>query len=231
MEIRQWLSRVMMPYGASDFTAEIVMRGDCRAALDIGCGRNSHLSKFRPKIVTTGIDACADSVEDAKKANVHDRYIIADVLKDNVEGLRFSTEQETFDLVTLYGVIEHMPKRRGLDMLEKCEQLTSKYVLLETPNGFVEQGPECGNKFQRHLSGWFPPDFEGLGYKVYGTTGTKYFRGYMARAKFKVFGSEIPCLVCDVLAAWLLRIRNHPQHAFNLVAIKDVRGVPARGHL
>ena len=36
------------------------------------------------------------------------------------------------------------------------------------------------------------------------------------------------CLLCDELLKLLLRINRKPKHAFNLVAIKDVRGVPAR---
>jgi hypothetical protein len=92
------------------------------------------------------------------------------------------------------------------------------------PHGFVEQGPEFGNEFQRHLSAWFIHDFEGLGYKVYGTTGTRYLRGYMAGPKYSFPG----CIILDELLTLLLRINTHPRHAFNLVAIKDVRGVSAR---
>jgi hypothetical protein len=184
--------------------------------------------QIQKKIITVGVDACPQAVEEAKKADVHDHYIVANVLNEDVENILSAVNQEKFDIVTLYGVIEHFQKRKGLEMLEKCEQLSSKYIVLETPNGFVEQGPEFGNEFQRHLSGWYQSDLEGLGYKVYGATGSKYFRGYMARAKFRILGSDLPCLVCDVIATLLLRIRRHPRHAFNLIAIKDVRGVPAR---
>jgi hypothetical protein len=36
------------------------------------------------------------------------------------------------------------------------------------------------------------------------------------------------CLLLDEALTLLLRINRKPKHAFNLVAIKDVRGVPAR---
>ncbi len=109
-------------------------------------------------------------------------------------------------------------------MLDTVEQVTSKFVIVETPNGFVEQGPEFGNDHQRHLSGWFPHDFEGLGYKVYGTTGTKFFHGYEAGPRWNVRGVG----TLDTAAAWLLRVDRHPRHVFNLLAIKDVRGGAAR---
>ena len=58
---------------------------------------------------------------------------------------------------------------------------------------------------------------------MHGTTGTRHLRGYMA-ARIQFPG----CLLCDELLTLLLRINRKPKHAFNLVAIKDVRGVPAR---
>jgi hypothetical protein len=80
---------------------------------------------------------------------------------------------------------------------------------------------------QRHRSGWFPQDLEGLGYQVHGTTGTKYLRGYTAGPKYDIKGT----ISVDYAISWFLRVNDHPSHAFNLVAIKDVRGVPARLHL
>ena len=88
----------------------------------------------------------------------------------------------------------------------------------------MPQGPEFGNEFQRHHSGWFIQEFEGRGYTVHGTTGTRHLRGYMAGPKYNFPG----CLLCDELLTLLLRINRKPKHAFNLVAIKDVRGIPAR---
>ncbi|MSP96930.1 MAG: class I SAM-dependent methyltransferase [Betaproteobacteria bacterium] len=209
---------------ARDYTEQIINNEpECLLALDIGCGSYSHLSGFRPRITTVGIDAFPAAIELAKANNVHDHYIVADVLRFNpIEIL--SRFERKFDLVTLYGVIEHFPKRAGYELLEKCEELTSKFILLETPNGFVEQGPEYENQFQRHLSGWFPHDFEGLGYKVFGTTGTKYLRGYAALPKYRIKGLG----ALDFALARLLRANRQAIHAFNLVAVKDMRGVPAR---
>lgn len=230
MSIRPWLFNVLTPKTAASHTADIVRKNDCVTALDIGCGSSSHLSKFRPKLQTAAIDVSETAIFESKRRNLHDFYIKADVLKDDISTVLKHFDGRKFDLITLYGVIEHFPKALGLQLLDKCEQLTSKYILLETPNGYVPQGPEFGNEFQRHLSGWFEHDFRGRGYDVYGTTGTSLFLGYGSAAKFRVFGSDIPCLMCDILATWLLRVDKWPKYSFNLVAIKDVRGVPARGN-
>jgi SAM-dependent methyltransferase len=219
------LRNVLRPRNVADYTRELVQTGECRLALDIGCGSYSHLSAFRPQIQTVGIDAHPAAIDKARASNVHDHYFVADVLKEDPETiLKRMARPAAFDVVSLYGVIEHLPKRLGFELLERCEKLTSKYLILETPHGFVEQGPEFGNEFQRHLSGWFIHDFEGLGYTVYGVTGTRYLRGYAAGPKYDFPG----CIFLDELLSLVLRINSHPRHAFNLVAIKDVRGVPAR---
>lgn len=209
---------------AQEYTAELIDAGGVRRALDIGCGSYSHLSAFRPRIKTVGVDAFDDAILDARRLDAHDEYVSCDILKCDLEGLLSRFGGAKFDLVTLYGVVEHLPKREGFRLLERCEQLTEKFVLLETPNGFQEQGPEFGNEHQRHLSGWFPHDFEGLGYKVWGTTGTRYLRGYAAGPKYNFKG----CLSLDIMLARLLRAHKNYRHAFNLMAVKDVRGVPAR---
>ena len=210
------LRQLLRPKSAADYTAQLVADGEIKTALDIGCGTSSHLSQFRPGVETTGLDAHADAIDLARERGVHDHYIQANILEDDID--------EQFDLVTLYGLIEHLPKSDGLRLLDRVEKLSCKYILLETPHGFVPQGPEFGNEFQRHHSGWFIQEFEGRGYTVHGTTGTRHLRGYMAGPRYNFPG----CLMCDELLTLLLRINRKPKHAFNLVAIKDVRGVPAR---
>jgi len=209
---------------AEEHTARLVRGSEIRTAVDIGCGTSSHLTRFRPRLVTVGVDAFEGAVEASRAAGAHDHYRVIDMLHDEVEPVLEPFGGELCDLVTLYGVVEHFTKAEGLKLLERCERLTSKYILVETPNGFVAQGPEYGNERQRHLSGWFAHDFEGLGYSVYGTTGTKLLRGYNADLKSTLRGA----MTLDVLLSYALRIERRPQHAFNLLAIKDVRGVPPR---
>jgi 2-polyprenyl-3-methyl-5-hydroxy-6-metoxy-1,4-benzoquinol methylase len=210
---------------ASDYTARLIATGEVRTALDVGCGGSSHLTAFRRSIRTVGLDGHEAQIEASRRVNAHDEYIHADLMARGAEDVLARWSGQQFDLVTLYGVVEHLPKRVGFDLLERCEALTSKYILIETPNGFCPQGPEFGNPMQRHLSGWFQHEFEGLGYDVYGTTGTKYLRGYVADKRYPWFKGSI---TIDYVLARVLVAHRWPRHAFNLIAIKDVRGVPAR---
>jgi SAM-dependent methyltransferase len=218
------LARVLRNPTAHRYTQKVVDEGGCAVALDIGCGSGSLLSVHRPRLRTIGVDVFEPVVAEAQTRGTHDEVLLADVMESDRETLLAPNGGRPVDLVTLYHVIEHIPKRRGYELLERCEELTRKFVVVATPNGFLPQGPEYGNESQRHLSGWFSHDFEGLGYDVFGSDGTKYLRGYagMPRLRFRGWTAT------DVFLAWLLNTRRHPKHAFSLVAIKDVRGVPAR---
>ena len=93
------LRKLLRPNSAADFTAKLLAKGEIKTALDIGCGTSSHLQPFRPSLETTGLDAFKNAIDTSKKHSVHDHYIHADILKDNINA--------QFDLITLYGLIEH----------------------------------------------------------------------------------------------------------------------------
>lgn len=206
------------------YIARLAGRPECKSAVDIGCGDRSFISRFRPRIKTVGLDAFEGAIERSKQLDLHDGYILANVIETPLERLLEMNGGERFDIVVLSDVIEHLPKAMGLDLLQKCEALTSKFIILQTPNGFVEQGPEFGNIYQRHLSGWFPHDFAGLGYTVAGCYGTKFFHGYGGHFKWHFPG----VMLADFFLGILLRLERHPERAFNLAAWKDVRGTPPR---
>lgn len=221
--MKRILKRIFALPNAQDHTERLISTGKVHRALDVGCGENSHLSKFRPNIWTAGIDACESAIAKSKARNLHDAYLVEDILHTEDSTLVTKLGGK-FDLVTLYGVIEHLPKRQGFALLEQCEAMTQRFVLLETPNGFVPQGAEFGNEHQRHHSGWFAHDFIGLGYDVFGTTGMKFFHGYAGEFRW-----NFPCIsVLDAALAYVLRANVNHNFAFNLLAIKDVKGVPAR---
>lgn len=217
------------PPSAADIVARILAESDCRVAVDLGCGVHSPLSQAGPELYKVGIDVDPVSVEQARSMGLHDAYIVADIQAWSADRLRAElmkcTGGRPVDLVVAFSVVEHLNKADGWRLLEKCESITSKFVVVETPNGYVPQGPEFGNPYQRHLSGWFPWDFEGLGYSVYGTAGTRLIRGYMGIPRLRIPGIV---LMDALIVSRLLMIPFRPKYAFNLLAVKDVRGVPAR---
>ncbi len=218
-KIKEWFSLE----NSSDLTARLAGANDIRTALDIGCGAQSPFTQLRPGVTTVGLDSDEASLQTSRERNAHDHYIRANILKDDVKAVvKTASGVERFDIVGLFGVIEHLTKQLGYTFLQRCEELTDKFIVLETPNGFVPQGAELGNEHNRHLSGWFIHDFVGLGYTVVGTTGTRYLRGQVAGIKYPYRGVGS----LDVVLARLLRANRNPRHAFNLFAYKDVRAVP-----
>lgn len=219
----QSLKRTLLP-DTLDFIGRLIRSEHCGTALDIGCGKSSHLSSFRPSLKTVGLDAFTGAIETSRRLKIHDDYILANVMEASAEDILFRNGGEKFDLVTMFDLIEHLPRKMGWELLEKCEKLTRKFILLQTPYGFLEQGPEDNNIYQCHLSGWFPHDFASMGYKVVGCAGTRLFHGYAGEFKWNFPGVKS----LDFAAGVLLNLEKNPQHALNMVAWKDVRPVPVR---
>jgi SAM-dependent methyltransferase len=205
------------------FVNELADRFGVKTVLDVGCGPRSPLRVLRPKLFTIGVDAFAPSLQEARQNRTHDQFLLADIAEGNLPVKLREIGYDSVDLVVLLDVIEHFTKRSALHILDICESLAAKYVLVKTPNGFIPQGPEFDNPGERHLSGWFPHDFEGLGYRVYGADGMKFMMGYLGGVRCRFAGAS---LINSTLAK-LLRISSHPQHAFGLIAIKSIIGHPA----
>ena len=208
----------------SRYARALVDRCDPEAlVVDLGCGDRSPVRSFIGGRALVGVDSQSFVLERARRSGTHDEFVQADLL-DALNAVEQTLAGREVQLVCLLHVIEHLPKRVGFEVLERAEALTSRFVLVDTPNRFLPQGPEYGNAHQRHLSGWFDHDFIGLGYDVHGTAGTRYLRGYAGEPRIPVRGGES----VDFVLARALWIERFPRHAYNLTAYKDVRGVPAR---
>jgi hypothetical protein len=139
----------------------LVRRHGLQTGLDIGCGETSVLSALRsPTFRSTGIDVSAAAVETSRRRNLHDEYVVGDV--------RELDSQSGWEVIVLSQVVEHFTRDEGFRLLARLEDLAPRLLYVATPNGFREQPAICGNTAQRHLSGWFPHDFEGRGYSVFG---------------------------------------------------------------
>jgi len=139
-----------------------VLRNELRTGLDVGCGGGSPLTSLRAfGFRATGLDTSQDSIEAARRQGFFDDYILGGFLEHSFES--------TYDVVVLSHVIEHFPRDAGIAALQKAESLARRVLYIETPNGFLEQEPKDGNPHQRHLSGWFPHDFESRGFTVFGS--------------------------------------------------------------
>jgi len=73
-------------------------------------------------------------------------------------------ELQSYDLILILDVIEHMDKEIGIKFIDDCKKKCSA-IMIATPKGFTAQGPYMGNQFEIHKSGWEKEDFEVLGFK------------------------------------------------------------------
>jgi SAM-dependent methyltransferase len=185
----------------------LVVKLDLKTGLDIGCSDNSPLSPLRKfGFHSTGLDVHPDGLEDARRQNLHDRYICSDV--------RQLSADMYFDVVVASHLIEHLPRDDGPALLAKMEQLATRLVYVETPLGFLEQPAHSGNPFQRHLSGWFPLDFEARGYSVFGL-GLGRLRGARGRPKLL---PEVMVRNTERVLQWF--VFRHPWHAHAIAGIR-----------
>ena len=98
----------------------------------------------------------------------------------------------TFDLVTMFDVIEHLEQAAGLALLQQV-LATARAVVVFTPRGFLRQDatthPEMTSPGARHRSGWEAEEFRALGLTV------EVLRGFHDRPR----GQARPW---DALLAW-----------------------------
>lgn len=187
--------------------------GDSDSLLDVGCGINSpvvHLSKRPPRLV--GVDGFQPSIDESRSKNRHDDYVCSDLL-----AIDEHFAENSFDCVMALDVIEHFPKEKGSELLDKMERLASKRVVVFTTNGFQPQDEHSGNVLQKHLSGWSVAEMHRRGYKVVGINGWKPLLGEFAlpRLKPKSFWTVISRLTQYM-------VRNRPALAYQILCTKDL---------
>jgi 2-polyprenyl-3-methyl-5-hydroxy-6-metoxy-1,4-benzoquinol methylase len=191
-----------------------IVDSSCASLLDVGCGFNSPVQHLchRPACMV-GIDGFLPAIDQSRAKRIHDEYhemSLRDI--DRVFG------PESFDCILASDVIEHFPEEDALDLISQMEKVARRKIIIFTPNGFLPQGEEYGNPFQRHLSGWTVKQMETMGYRVIGIEGIKSLRGEMARIRWH---PEHFWLMISLLSQAV--VRDHPAHAFRLLCFKEKR--------
>lgn len=184
---------------------------DCRSVLDIGCGPDSVMQYFGCERLV-GFEGYAPAVEEARKRGTHHQMVLGDV-----RNLGESFKPREFDAIVALDLIEHLPKEDGLKMLQSMEQISSKKVLLITPNGFLPQGNTEQGDLQQHLSGWDTDDMTNLGYRVEGLLGPKSLRGEYHRIKKhpRAFWAVISLL------AQMTATKGNPRNSAAILCVKS----------
>lgn len=137
--------------------------GEIVSILDVACGL-SLKSKFIPAQIRVGVDIY-EKYFDHIETDVP--YV---VLKYDVRKLNEIFVPKSFDLVIAIDIIEHIEKDEALEMIKQCEKIARKAVILETPNGQVEQNLDItghgGHEWQTHRCFWTEQELKDLGYQT-----------------------------------------------------------------
>ncbi len=115
-----------------------------------------------------GVEAFGPYLDESKKNKIHSEYS-----DKKIEKLDFP--ENSFDAVIMIEVLEHLPEKIGLEILQKSEKWAKNKVIVSTPNGYFPMDAVDGNIFQKHLSGWSNARLKTMGFKCYGVSGIKFF--------------------------------------------------------
>lgn len=134
--------------------------------LDIGCGVGNFLAHARNNgWVVKGIDFDSDAVEAGKKT-----FDLPDLQVSDLNEFIKHNQQERFDLVTLFDVLEHVDDPRSFIGSIKSVLNFGRYVAISVPNRDCARWLIPHDLPPRHLTRWSPKVLsgflQGLGFKV-----------------------------------------------------------------
>jgi SAM-dependent methyltransferase len=145
---------------------------DARSLLDVGCGGGvigALCRIYRDMDRQVGVDAYGPALELCDRHAFYDELVRHDLTSGPLP-----FDDDSFDVVTCIEVIEHLARLDGERLLDELERV-GRYVIVTTPNGFMEQDELEGNPLQRHRSAWSVRDFAGRGYSVQGIGSMRLF--------------------------------------------------------
>jgi len=182
--------------------------------LELGIGTNSYFHKQNRSYRIVGFDIFEPSLKNAKAKGTIDDYFVG-----NVNEIDKYFEENSFDLVCAFDLIEHLNKDDGIKLIHNMGKIAKKRVVIYTPNGFLYQPPSPENPFQEHLSGWAYHEMKNSGFKVWGINGYKKLRGIYARPKIRPYfiGNFI-----SNLSMILLKFINKEEKSFSILCSKDI---------
>lgn len=179
--------------------------------LDVGCGASSPLQAPCARIRrTVGVDAHVESIRRSGALGIHDEYVCMDILD-----IADHFGPNSFDVVAALDVVEHFEKPDGSRLLQACETVARRLVIVFTPNGFLPQPALENNPWQVHRSGWGVEDFEARGYDVLGMNGWKPLRGerWEPRVAPAALGHRLSAFTQPL-------VTYRPRWAFQLLAVR-----------
>jgi SAM-dependent methyltransferase len=135
--------------------------GLVESVLDVACGL-SLKSQYVTANIRVGVDIYRPYLE---KIETDVPYVAINANALDIETLFLP---DSFDLVIVLDVVEHLEKDDALRLLDMAEAIARRAVVVETPLGFIPQNLDIwghgGHEWQTHRSGWETADFLQRGY-------------------------------------------------------------------
>lgn len=162
--------------------------GRHRTALDVGCGVGNILAHLNVKR-KVGIDLHGARLDEARRF-VKDGK--GEVIKMDVRNIMERFDENAFDLVVLFDIVEHLPKDQGRKLLMDAQKVAKKSVVAFIPVGEHPQHEE-GDPLMDHLATWMPEEVADLGFEVWYFEDWHTQEGKEPGALFAVNRFEAPC--------------------------------------
>jgi ubiquinone/menaquinone biosynthesis C-methylase UbiE len=113
-----------------------------------------------------GIDIFLPFLKKVKYHKVYDDVVLCDASFLPFRG-------NSFNVVIASEVLEHVEKKRGIQLLKEAERVSSKTIIFTTPHFVRKRGglptPEGFNPYEKHVCRWSIKELHSMGYRVYGT--------------------------------------------------------------
>lgn len=126
--------------------------------LDLGCHIGDTFWYMKISGDITGIDIYEEYFKICLEREIYKKLIQMD-LKDLPESFG------EYNCVTAFFLLEHMSREDGLELLRKMEIMGQNIVILVPYGESVQESPDP-NICQKHISTWYPEDFNQWGFQT-----------------------------------------------------------------
>jgi len=198
---------------------------NAESIVDVGCGRGiigALVRIYRNPSRLVGLDIYREYLNFCNWLNLYD-----ELYEYDLRNIPLPFEEAEFDVATCIEVLEHLPKRQGLALLDDLERI-AKMVIVTTPNVSFQQDYYDGNPHQQHLSAWSLEDFKQRQYNVRGLGDLLILGRYIKYLSFFLsrFVYVIPTFA-ETILAW--KSNDQPSYSNQNItrAIKPEKLIPS----
>lgn len=187
-----------------------------KTVLDLGCGEGSFGVRFNQnnQYRITGTDIFSPYLKKSLLTGKYQKVIKSDLTK------KISFGDKSFDVVVCLETIEHLKKAEGIKLLNEMERIAKKKIIISCPVGIAAQENFDQNKYQEHLSSWYPSEFLKVGFKVFGI-GLKIVYGKHTHVNHQIKIYTAPFYFLSFLSNPLANI--FPQIGAQMIAVKNIK--------